>query len=104
MNKLTERALALGVRFQFDARVCNLVVEDSGRVVGVRGPHLWEWLLGSRTLTSRPLQMKVSSGGWAAVVVWRAGRGEHISQVMFASAGKLAPPAHRARDMPIGAG
>ncbi len=36
MKWLTARAEELGVRFQFDAHVRNLVVDDDGRVVGLR--------------------------------------------------------------------
>ena len=60
MNKLTERARALGVRFQFDARVCNLVVEESGRVVGVRYTHFGEarWVRANRGVV-------LAAGGFA---------------------------------------
>ena len=36
MNKLAEKAEAAGVRFQFDARVTNLIGDEKGRIVGVR--------------------------------------------------------------------
>ena len=39
MRKLTARAEELGVRFQFDARVRNLVVDEQGCVVGLRYTH-----------------------------------------------------------------
>lgn len=42
MQKLTDRATKLGVRFQHDANVRNLLVDDSGRVVGVRYTHFKE--------------------------------------------------------------
>jgi succinate dehydrogenase/fumarate reductase flavoprotein subunit len=42
MKKLTERAETLGVRFQFDANVRNLVMDDEGLVVGVRYTHFKE--------------------------------------------------------------
>lgn len=42
MKKLTARAEELGVQFQFDANVCNLVVDPDGGVVGVRYTHFKE--------------------------------------------------------------
>lgn len=42
MKQLTANAEGKGVRFQFDANVKNLVVDDSGRVVGVRYTHFKE--------------------------------------------------------------
>ncbi len=39
MKHLTAKAEALGVRFQFDANVCNLVADDAGRIVGVGYTH-----------------------------------------------------------------
>lgn len=42
MAKLTEKAQQLGVRFQFDAAVKNLVVDAGGRIVGVRYTHFSE--------------------------------------------------------------
>jgi succinate dehydrogenase/fumarate reductase flavoprotein subunit len=39
MQKLTSRAEELGVRFQFDARARNLVVDETGRICGVRYTH-----------------------------------------------------------------
>jgi 3-oxo-5alpha-steroid 4-dehydrogenase len=42
MQRLTARAQVLGVRFQFDAHVRDLVVDDKGAVVGVRYTHFKE--------------------------------------------------------------
>ena len=42
MKRLTVQAQAQGVRFQFDAAVCNLVVDAHGRVIGVKYTHFKE--------------------------------------------------------------
>ena len=42
MRRLTAHAENLGVSFQFDARVRNLVADDHGRIVGVRYTHFDE--------------------------------------------------------------
>ena len=42
MQKLTARAEELGVQFQFDARVTNLVAAKDGRIAGVRYTHFKE--------------------------------------------------------------
>jgi 3-oxo-5alpha-steroid 4-dehydrogenase len=42
MKKLTATAEALGVKFQFDANVRNLVVDESGKICGVRYTHFKE--------------------------------------------------------------
>lgn len=42
MKRLTERAEALGVAFQFDANVSNLIVDENHRVVGVSYLHFGE--------------------------------------------------------------
>jgi succinate dehydrogenase/fumarate reductase flavoprotein subunit len=42
MKHLTAKAEALGVQFQFDANVCNLVADETGRIVGVCYTHFKE--------------------------------------------------------------
>ncbi len=42
MQRLTARAEAMGVRFQFDANVRNLVVDGDGCIVGIRYTHFKE--------------------------------------------------------------
>lgn len=42
MKHLTARAESLGVRFQYDAAVKNLLIDDNGRIVGVRYSHFKE--------------------------------------------------------------
>lgn len=42
MKKLTAAAESLGVQFQFDANVCNLLVDNAGEVCGVRYTHFKE--------------------------------------------------------------
>lgn len=42
MQKLTASAEAAGVRFQFDAKVSNLISDPSGRIVGVKYTHFGE--------------------------------------------------------------
>jgi 3-oxo-5alpha-steroid 4-dehydrogenase len=42
MQKLTRAAEQLHVDFQFDARVCNLISDNQGRITGVRYTHFGE--------------------------------------------------------------
>ena len=42
MKCLTEKAVSEGIRFQFDAAVRNLVIDDNNRVIGLRYSHFGE--------------------------------------------------------------
>ena len=69
MKKLTGRAEAMGVRFQYDANVRNLVADESGRIVGLRYTHFKE----ERFLRARG-GVVLAAGGFAAALFFRLAR------------------------------